>query len=73
MRRFSLCVVFVHPNECLFLFTGTPQYFNIVAKLSHMTSVWDPTTWTPYAYFENGGLVSYDDENGEVSSCYAPL
>ena len=28
-----------------------------------MTSVWDKTTWTQYAYFENGGLVSYDNEN----------
>ncbi len=28
-----------------------------------MTSVWDKTTWTQYAYFQNGGLVSYDNEN----------
>lgn len=28
-----------------------------------MTSVWDATTWTQYAYFGNGGLVSYDNEN----------
>jgi hypothetical protein len=42
---------------------GTPQYFNIVAKLPSMTSVWDKTTWTQYAYFDNGGLVSFDNEN----------
>eukprot|EP00581_Thalassiosira_minuscula_P005354 CAMPEP_0183742588 /NCGR_PEP_ID=MMETSP0737-20130205/64777_1 /TAXON_ID=385413 /ORGANISM="Thalassiosira miniscula, Strain CCMP1093" /LENGTH=1396 /DNA_ID=CAMNT_0025978175 /DNA_START=206 /DNA_END=4396 /DNA_ORIENTATION=- len=42
---------------------GTPQYFNIVAKLPSMTTVWDKTTWTPYAYFDNGGLVSFDDES----------
>jgi hypothetical protein len=42
---------------------GTPQYFNIVAKLPSMTSVWDKKTWTQYAYFEDGGLVSFDNEN----------
>ena len=42
---------------------GTPQYFNIVAKLPSMTSVWDKKTWTQYAYFDNGGLVSFDNEN----------
>ena len=28
-----------------------------------MTQVWDKKTWTQYAYFENGGLVSFDNEN----------
>mmetsp|Transcript_23079 Transcript_23079/g.46713 ORF Transcript_23079/g.46713 Transcript_23079/m.46713 type:complete len:1317 (+) Transcript_23079:171-4121(+) len=42
---------------------GTPQYFNIVAQLPSMTSVWDKATWTEYAYFDDGGLVSYDNEN----------
>jgi hypothetical protein len=28
-----------------------------------MTSVWDKKTWTQYAYFDNGGLVSFDNEN----------
>lgn len=42
---------------------GTPQYFNIVAQLPSMTSVWDKATWTQYAYFDDGGLVSYDNEN----------
>ncbi|KAL3809554.1 hypothetical protein ACHAXA_001828 [Cyclostephanos tholiformis] len=42
---------------------GTPQYFNIVSKLSGMTSVWDEKTWTQYAYFEDGGFVSFDNEN----------
>mmetsp|Transcript_3415 Transcript_3415/g.6566 ORF Transcript_3415/g.6566 Transcript_3415/m.6566 type:complete len:585 (-) Transcript_3415:1200-2954(-) len=42
---------------------GTPQYFNIAAKLPFMMTVWDKKTWTPYAYFDNGGIVSFDDEN----------
>ena len=41
---------------------GAPQYFNIMEKLPSMTSVWDETTWTEYAYFDNGGFVSYDNE-----------
>jgi len=41
---------------------GTPQYFNIVDKLPQMTSVWDEKTWTQYAYFDSGGLVSFDNE-----------
>jgi len=28
-----------------------------------MTTAWDKKTWTPYAHFDNGGLVSFDDEN----------
>ena len=28
-----------------------------------MTSVWDKKTWTQYAYFKDGGLVSFDNEN----------
>ena len=42
---------------------GTPQYFNIVPQLSSMTSVWDEKTFTQYAYFADGGLVSFDNEN----------
>ena len=42
---------------------GSPQYFNIVPKLSGMTSVWDKKTWTQYAYFDEGGFVSFDNEN----------
>ena len=42
---------------------GTPQYFNIVAQLPSMSTVWDKRTWTSYAYFEKGGFVSFDDEN----------
>ena len=41
---------------------GTPQYFNIVDKLPQMTSIWDEKTWTQYAYFDSGGLVSFDNE-----------
>ena len=43
---------------------GTPQYFNIVDKLSEMVSVRHEMTYTQYAYKDsiNGGLVSYDDE-----------
>lgn len=42
---------------------GTPQYFNIVSKLPSMTQMWDEKTWTQIAYFEGGGLVSFDNEN----------
>lgn len=41
---------------------GSPQYFNIVEKLSELTSVRHEPTKTQYAYKEFGGLVSYDDE-----------
>ncbi|KAL7472651.1 hypothetical protein ACHAXS_013011 [Conticribra weissflogii] len=41
---------------------GTPQYYNIVAKLPSMVVMRDDTTMTPYAYFPSGGLVSFDDE-----------
>jgi chitinase len=41
---------------------GIPQYFNIVSKLSTMTSVWHEPSKTKYAYFSSGGFVSYDDE-----------
>lgn len=41
---------------------GSPQYFNIVEKLSEFTSVRHEPTKTQYAYKESGGLVSYDDE-----------
>eukprot|EP00970_Alexandrium_tamarense_P000666 scaffold69_cov198-Alexandrium_tamarense.AAC.106 len=42
---------------------GTPQYFNIVAQLPFMNQVWDEKTWTQWAWFENGGAVSFDNEN----------
>ena len=32
-----------------------------------MTSVWDKKTWTQYAYFNNGGFVSFDNENAICS------
>ena len=32
-----------------------------------MTSVWDEKTWTQYAYFSNGGFVSFDNENAICS------
>jgi hypothetical protein len=40
---------------------GTPQYFNIVNKISQFTSVRDEQTHTQIAY-NSAGLVSYDDE-----------
>eukprot|EP00804_Cyclotella_cryptica_P028311 CCRYP_013185-RB/>CCRYP_013185-RB protein AED:0.09 eAED:0.09 QI:289/0.87/0.88/1/1/0.88/9/382/644 len=46
---------------------GTPQFFNIMDKISQMTYVMDEESKTPYAYFDQGGLVSYDDES---SICY---
>lgn len=43
---------------------GSPQYFNIVDKLSDLVSVRHEPTKTQYAYKDSttGGLVSYDDE-----------
>lgn len=42
---------------------GSPQYFNIMARMGEMTSVRDNVTKTQYAYFDNGmGMVTYDDE-----------
>jgi chitinase len=41
---------------------GTPQYFNIMEKINSMTIEWDDETKTPIAYFPEGGLISYDDE-----------
>ena len=43
---------------------GSPQYFNIVAKLPDLVSVRHELTKTQYAYKNDtfGGLVSYDDE-----------
>eukprot|EP00804_Cyclotella_cryptica_P020277 CCRYP_015903-RA/>CCRYP_015903-RA protein AED:0.05 eAED:0.05 QI:474/1/1/1/1/0.9/10/478/2037 len=42
---------------------GSPQYFNLMARMNEMTSVRDDVTKTQYAYFNNGGgFVSYDDE-----------
>ncbi|KAL7541791.1 hypothetical protein ACHAXR_011209 [Thalassiosira sp. AJA248-18] len=40
---------------------GSPQYFNIVAKLSAFTTVRDPESMTEFAY-KSSGFVSYDDE-----------
>ena len=42
---------------------GLPQYFNIVDRLSTMTSVRHDASKTQYASFNSGdGFVSYDDE-----------
>ena len=42
---------------------GLPQYFNIVDRLSTMTSVRHDVSKTQYAFFNSGnGFVSYDDE-----------
>ena len=40
---------------------GTPQYFNIAAKINQFTSIRDEQTMTQIAY-GSSGLVSYDDE-----------
>lgn len=40
---------------------GTPQYFNIMKKISQFTSVRHEQTKTQFAY-NSLGLVSYDDE-----------
>jgi chitinase len=40
---------------------GTPQYFNIMKKISQFTSVRHEQTKTQFAY-NSQGLVSYDDE-----------
>jgi chitinase len=40
---------------------GEPQYYNILDKLSNMTSLRDDVTKTQYAFFEDGGVVSFDD------------
>ena len=42
---------------------GTPQYYNTVPKLGQMTQEWDDTTLTQWAYFNGGGLVSFDNED----------
>ena len=42
---------------------GSPQYFNLMARMGEMTSVRDDVTMTQIAYFDNGmGMVTYDDE-----------
>jgi len=40
---------------------GQPQYYNILEKLPDMISLRDDVTKTQYAYFEKGGIVSFDD------------
>lgn len=40
---------------------GQPQYYNILEKLPDMVSQRDDVTRTQYAYFEDGGIVSFDD------------
>ena len=41
---------------------GQPQYYNILDKLTNMTSLRDDVTKTQFAYFEDGsGVVSFDD------------
>ena len=47
---------------------GSPQYFNIVDKLSQFTYVRDPITMTQYAY-NYVGFVSYDDEQAICDKC----
>lgn len=47
---------------------GSPQYFNIVDKISQFTYVRDPITKTQYAY-NNVGFVSYDDEQAICDKC----
>lgn len=41
---------------------GTPMYYNILKQLPYMTNVRHEPTKTQYAFFEDGGLVSFDDE-----------
>lgn len=41
---------------------GTPQYFNIMEQIDSLTVHWHKETSTPYAFFNDGGLVSFDDE-----------
>jgi len=42
---------------------GLPQYFNIVDRLSTMTSIRHDASKTQYAFFNSGsGFISYDDE-----------
>jgi chitinase len=41
---------------------GSPLYYNIMSKLSSMTSMHHELSKTQYAYFNGGGLVSFDDE-----------
>ena len=40
---------------------GQPQYYNIEEKLPEMISVREDVTKTQYAYFEDGGIISFDD------------
>ncbi len=41
---------------------GQPQYYNILDKLTNMTSLRDDVTKTQFAFFEDGsGVVSFDD------------
>lgn len=49
-----------HPSLASFL--GTPMYYNILKQLPSMTSVRHEPTKTQYAYFNGGGLVTFDDE-----------
>jgi len=40
---------------------GRPQYYNILDQLPNMTSIRDDATKTQVAYFEDGGILSFDD------------
>jgi chitinase len=40
---------------------GQPQYYSLLEKLPDMISLRDDVTHTQYAYFAEGGIVSYDD------------
>mmetsp|Transcript_3006 Transcript_3006/g.6969 ORF Transcript_3006/g.6969 Transcript_3006/m.6969 type:complete len:694 (-) Transcript_3006:40-2121(-) len=47
---------------------GSPQYFNIAAKIDQFTSVRDEQTMTQFAY-NHAGWVSYDDERAICDKC----
>jgi hypothetical protein len=40
---------------------GEPQYYSILEKMPNMTALRDDVTKTQYAFFEAGGIVSFDD------------
>jgi hypothetical protein len=40
---------------------GEPQYYSILDKMPNMTALRDDATKTQYAFFEAGGIVSFDD------------
>lgn len=40
---------------------GRPQYYNVLDQLPDMISIRDDATKTQVAYFEDGGILSFDD------------